>query len=88
MFCSITLTGELTFDWIGLAADKSAGKAQNLPENSEIGPQPPVEKHQQQGDEQKNNKKLQTIVSKHSEVVSCRRLRLSIFAPPPFRRVG
>ncbi len=88
MFCSITLTGEFAFDWIGLAADKSAGKAENLPENFEVGPEPPVEKHQQHGDEQKNNKKLQTIVSKHSEVVSWGRLHLSIFAPPPFRRVG
>ncbi len=66
MFCSITLTGEFAFDWIGLAADKSAAKAEDLPENVEVGPQPPVD----------------------SEVVSCGRLHLSIFAPPPFRRVG
>ncbi len=46
MFCSITLTGEFAFDWIGLAVDKSAAKAEDLPENVEVGPQPPVEKHQ------------------------------------------
>ena len=85
MFCSIMLTGELAFDWISLAADKSAGKAENLPENSEVRPEPPVEKHQQQGDEQKDNKNLQTIVSKHREVVSCGRTLLIDLRPAALR---